>query len=73
MFTSSLPRVHVLGANIYGYTTAILLLVQGYKVTLLANEFPGEAGYRTDDTTWSWQADAGSQRRSMGNGKHTVT
>ncbi|CAO3594412.1 unnamed protein product [Absidia cylindrospora] len=45
MFTSSLPRVHVVGANVYGYTSAILLILQGYKVTIIANHFPGDADY----------------------------
>ncbi|KAI8331191.1 hypothetical protein BC941DRAFT_439231 [Chlamydoabsidia padenii] len=60
MFTSSLPRVHVIGSNAYGYTTAILLLLQGYKVTMMASTFPGDPDYFTstyhpDDTTSQWQ------------------
>lgn len=73
MFTSTLPKVHVIGANAYGYTTAILLLLQGYKVTLVASTFPGDPNYysstyHADDTTSHWQtfasiSDASLQRK----------
>ncbi|SAM05239.1 hypothetical protein [Absidia glauca] len=73
MFTSTLPRVHVVGANAYGYTTAILLLLQGYKVTMIASTFPGDPDYysttyHADDTTSHWQtfasiSDASLQRK----------
>ncbi|ORZ19034.1 hypothetical protein BCR42DRAFT_436360 [Absidia repens] len=70
MFTSSLPRVYVAGANAYGYTTAILLLLQGYKVTLMATRFPGDPDYSStanhpDDTTSQWQTLASMSDASL--------
>lgn len=36
------PKVHVIGAGVIGLTTATLLLIEGYDVTILAKHFPGD-------------------------------
>ncbi|KAG0183173.1 hypothetical protein DFQ29_009249 [Apophysomyces sp. BC1021] len=38
----SQPKVHVIGAGVTGLTTALLLRMKGYDVTILAKDFPGD-------------------------------
>ena len=42
--TPTSPRVLVIGSGVIGLTTAWLLLDQGFKVTILAKEWPSFAG-----------------------------
>lgn len=43
------PKVHVIGAGVIGLTTALVLQIKGYDVTVLAKHFPGDksAGYES--------------------------
>ncbi|ORX59729.1 hypothetical protein DM01DRAFT_1381262 [Hesseltinella vesiculosa] len=54
----ALPNVHVIGANVDGLTTAVLLLQQGYRVTLVANAFPGDKDYQPGWFNTHWQTSA---------------
>ncbi|KAI8099996.1 uncharacterized protein BX664DRAFT_322596 [Halteromyces radiatus] len=76
MSPSSLKRVHVVGANANGYITAILLLLQGYKVTLVAESFPGDDlsnNYASDDTTSQWQTDTSLSQASLSLQQYDIT
>lgn len=38
----STPKIHVVGAGVVGLTTALVLQLKGYDVTILAKHFPGD-------------------------------
>ena len=55
----STPKVHVVGAGVVGLTTALLLQIKGYDVTILAKHFPGD---KSADYTSPW---AGARWKTM--------
>lgn len=65
MNSTALPRVVVIGANVYGFTTAILLLQQGYKVTLISSSFPGDANYNNHWSSLQWKTRASTLDTSL--------
>ncbi|KAG2220124.1 hypothetical protein INT45_006152 [Circinella minor] len=56
---STPPKVHVIGAGVVGLTTALLLRIKGYDVTILAKHFPGDL---SSDYTSPW---AGARWKTM--------
>ncbi|KAI9278767.1 hypothetical protein BDA99DRAFT_428548 [Phascolomyces articulosus] len=56
---STPPKVHVVGAGVVGLTTALLLQIKGYDVTILAKHFPGDL---SSDYTSPW---AGARWKTM--------
>ncbi|CAO3632131.1 unnamed protein product [Cunninghamella echinulata] len=65
MSATSLPRVIVIGANVYGFTTAILLLQKGYKVTLISSSFPGDTNYTNHWSSLHWKTRASTLDTSL--------
>lgn len=55
----SAPKIHVVGAGVVGLTTALVLQIKGYDVTILANHFPGD---KSPDYTSPW---AGARWKSV--------
>ncbi|KAI8060103.1 hypothetical protein BC940DRAFT_312775 [Gongronella butleri] len=61
----ALPKVYVLGANVDALTTAVLLLQKGYRVTLVADAFPGDKHYATSWNNTHWMTNASAVNAAL--------